>query len=355
MNYLNQFPVKKIFKSIIFYTFVICIAHFDAKSQSYTGGGFAESYISRNIGSRVSSMAGAYTAVANDPSAIFVNPAGLGFVSNTPTLFSSVSSLDNGITLSSLAWSQTVNENFGVGIGLVALNSPTFVSRNVKGQVIGDLTSSQYTFGISCAYKKDFMSIGATGKILKNVLSGSGFYATGYALDLGTKFNVLDLFSFGLAVQNINGTMIWNTKTLKDELIPFTLRTGIAMEFGFNSEKYTNRSEKTGNLETYYVPATKYMIVSLDAVQNQYERSPYIVLGTEIVAHEMIAFRGGISVYGENENTPQLLPLNRWGAGFSIRPELEELPFKTNIDYTVSNEYLSKSGISHNISIIFEF
>jgi hypothetical protein len=320
-----------------------------------SGGGYSESYLLRDVGARALAMAGAYTATANDPSAIFYNPAGIASLSNVPTANISVSSLGYNRSYSNLAWAQSINENFGIGIGINGMTNGSFVGRNNKGQEIGNYNDLQYTMGVTAAYKKESVSIGITAKYLKHNLQNSGLYADGAAIDIGTKFNVMNAFSFGLAVQNIGGTMAWNTRKYNNDPIPFTVRSGVAMEFGFNDEFYKTRSSASGDMEENYVPATKYLLVGIDAVMNQHEKSPNFVLGFEAIVHEAIGFRGGITLYGEDKGVTKILPMTKWGGGVTIRPDIKSIPFKTHIDYTVFSEPLIDSQIGHNVTFYIEF
>lgn len=324
-----------------------------------SSGGYAESYLRRDVGARAISMGGAYTAISNDPSAIFYNPAGLGFFTSYPVLASSVSMAGLGRTQASLAWGQQVSENLGVGLGINSLFSGTFMGRDVKGNKIGNMSDFQYCIAAGAAMSFEFASLGANIKYLTNNLVGSNTEAQGVAIDVGAKFNVLDLFSFGMSVQNVSGMMFWNTKGGNFEPIPYTIRAGIAMEYGLNETEYQSRSTTDGEVETISEPATRYLLFGIDAVMSKYDLSPTFMLGIEAAAHELIVFRGGIAIYGDKMGKPQLFPMTHWGGGISLRPEINsifgDLPFKTHLDYSISNEYLSDSKIGHNITILFQF
>lgn len=356
---INHILRKLLNKQLYIFTMLITLfINQDLMSQA-TSGGYSQSYLMRNVGARPISMAGAYTAIANDPFAVFYNPAGLGFFSSQPIISTSASNLGFGRTNATLAYGQQVTDEVGVGFGLNTMFSGAFTHRDVKGNPHGEIASNQYTLAAFGAYSMEFASMGVGLKYLIDNLAGERTEATGVALDIGAKFNVMDLFSFGIAIQNVSGIMLWNTRERSTENIPYTIRTGIAMEYGLNDRLYTTRSATDGSVETVYEPATRYVLVGLDAVYGQYDLSPTFVIGTELVLHELIGFRGGISIYGDKLGTPQLFPMTYWGAGISLRPELEELmpgiPFKTYIDYSVSPEIISNSGIMHNISLVFEF
>lgn len=323
------------------------------------GGGYSEPYIFRNVGARPVAMAGAYTAIVNEPFGMFYNPAGLGYLSPMPTISTSVSTLSFGRTHASLAWGQQVMDNLGVGMGINSLFSGAFTARDIKGNPKGTYSDFQYTFNAAASYNIEFVSMGVSMKYFTENLRGSPTCANGYAIDIGTKFDIMNMISVGVAIQNVSGMMLWNTPYDNYEKIPFVLRTGVAMEFGLNEQVYEARSTVTGEMETVYVPATRYVLVGIDAHMTENELTPDFILGLEVAAHEMVVFRGGMTLYGDRLGTPQFLPMTTWGGGVSFRPKLEDiiegLPFKSHIDYTISNEHITHSGIAHHVSLMFEF
>jgi len=285
---------------------------------------------------------------------LFYNPAGLSFQSGQPMIATSYSILQLGRTHSAIAYSQSFG-NFGVGLGFNSFSSGTFTARDVRGNPIGNLSDWQFALNGGAAYSTEYASIGVGVKYLSNSLTGSGISANGYAIDLGTKFNVLDLFSFGLAVRNLSGMISWNTETNHQDLLPYIISSGVAMEFPLNVQITQSRSSLTGELETSTQPATRYLLLSFDGNLTQHELNPTFTLGFELVPHEIIAFRGGIAVAGDNLGIFKLFPMTVWGGGISLRPTLDGLPFTTHFDYTISNDYLAANKISHHLSLIFQF
>lgn len=335
----------------------LLISLFIAPANSQiSSGGYAETYLLRNIGARGISMAGAYTAVVNEPSGIYYNPAGIGFMNQVPTVNVSTSLLGLGRSYHSLTWAQQLLPQFSMGFGFNALSTPEFKARDVMGNQIGSISATQFNLSLAAAYSNEFMSMGATVKYLNHGVSGISGGASGFTVDVGTKFNVLDMFSVGIAMQNISGMMFWDTPYGPREDIPFRVRAGIAMEFALNDETLITRSATTGEQLRVYIPATRYVLIASDMIITQFEENPTIVFGAEIVPHELIAFRGGLAVYGDKYGVAEFFPMTYWGAGVSIRPDLSNsLPFNLNIDYSLSNEYLTESKISHHLSIMLEF
>lgn len=322
-------------------------------SQS-SGGGYGNSYLLRDNGARSISMGGAFTAVANDPYAVFYNPGGLSWLDETPAFATSYSFLEFNRVHASAAWGQSLSENFGLGFGVNSFSTGNFMSRDVFGTPLKEMTDFEIALTGAASYKLEFASIGMAVKYLRHSLTGSEYSADGFSFDLGSKFNIADLFTFGVAIQNFSGVMFWNSLNKETNILPFTVRTGIAFEFGLNEEEYTTRSTVSGELEEVYSPATRYVLFALDAVLTQYEQGPQIILGIEGVPHEVIAFRAGLNILGDKLGSWQLFPMTIWGVGVSLRPDFEDMPLKFNFDYTVGNDYLASNGIAHHISIYFE-
>lgn len=322
-------------------------------AQQASGGGYAESYLQRDVGARPIAMGGAYTAIVNEPFGIFYNPACLSLLPETPSFNTSYSFLEFGRTHTAAAWGQNFFDNFGFGFGINNYTTGTFMSRDNRGNPLRKMTDWQIAMVGGASYRQEFASIGITAKYLSHNLQGAAYGADGFSMDLGAKFNVMDLFSFGMSVQNFTGMMFWNKGSKEDDILPFTLRSGIAFEFGLNEDEYTTRSTVSGELENVYVEATRYVLVSVEGILTQFEEGPSVVLGVEAVPHEVIAFRAGIGLMGDYLGAWKIFPMTIWGGGVSIRPEIEELPFELHIDYSVASDHLSTSGISHHLSLFF--
>ncbi len=342
--------------SLVSIMIVFVLSSVNTYSQA-SGGGYSEAYLLRDVGGRALSMAGAYTAIANDPNAIFYNPAGLGFLANKPQVTGGISSLGHSRTQSSVAWAQSIYPRLGIGFGINSFSSGSFTGRDVQGNPIGDFSALQYALNLAGAYSLENAAIGFNLKYLTNNLTGSPITANGYGLDVGTKFDVMNMVSVGVAVQNISGMMFWNNANKDYEYLPYTVRAGIAMEYGLNDEHYTTRSSIDGEIEEIYIPPTQYIILSMDAVLRQYEEVPSFIIGTEVVFHEFLAFRGGLDLYGDDNGKSKFLPMNNWAAGVSIRPDSKDLhiPFSLHIDYALTNSSLTENNLSHNISFYLEF
>lgn len=342
-------------KILCFFCGLVILIALNTPNIAYSqqqNGGYSSSYLNRNTSARVNAMAGAYTAIVNDPNSVFINPAGVGFLLNKPIIVTSVSLPSIGRFQSNIAYGQGLGNNFGIGFGINSYTSGEFMSRDIMGNPLGNMKEWQYSANLSLGYVNQDYGFGATVKYLGRSLQGGNVSANGVAFDLGTKFNVADLFSFGAAIQNIGGSMKWNTASGVSDKVPLTVRTGVAFEFGLNDRTIETETSVTGSIDTLYIPASKYVLLSFDAIFRETDIAPNLVVGAEIVPVEILALRGGFNFYGEDNGRPKLLPLNIWGAGISLRPELSSSAFDLNIDYSITNEFILGSGVAHHISVV---
>ena len=190
-----------------------------------TGGKIGLSYLKIGVDARAAAMGDAYTAVANDASATYWNPAGLA------------ASGTNSVILMHNSWLQEVNQEFGAvqfvnGVHNIAV-SLNMIS--VTGIELRDETASEIPIGntqalntyLGLAYATEIFGSWQFGLQAKYLYEKYYLYsADGFAFDLGLKKdNLLQDLSWGLVIQNL-GKM----SALKEEAtrLPLILRTGVS-------------------------------------------------------------------------------------------------------------------------------
>lgn len=321
-------------------------------------GGYGFSYLQRDVGTRASSMGGAYTAIVNEPAGLFYNPAGVAFLPDNSTITTSVTNLSLGRTHANLSWGETVNDEIGIGFGINSFNSGVFQGTDVRGNNTTQLQDWQYSFNLAAAYMEDNVSVGVAMKYLKQNLFGSDINSQGVAIDFGTRFDLFEMISVGASVQNLASMQFWREYDEENailETIPWSVRAGVAMEFGLNEKYISRRSPETGRVEEIYMPPTEYVLISIEAVQYQFDSNPQFMFGMEAVPDERMAIRAGFTFIGFDDGDYSIFPMTNWGAGLSFRPTFEFLPFGFILDYSVAREFIADTGISHNIGFMLEF
>jgi len=161
----------------------------DSFAQDITKTGTtAAKFLSLGIGPRANAMGGAYTAVANDASSIYWNPAGVASATQFQALFT-YTTLFAGINLDYFGIVLPSGDAGNFALNVTAVNYGDIgVTTESQPDGTGEtFTPASYEFGLSYGRNvtQDF-AVGATAKVITENIYHSN--ATGLAFDVGTIF-----------------------------------------------------------------------------------------------------------------------------------------------------------------------
>jgi len=176
--------------------------------------------VKRGVGVRAAGMGGAFTAIADDASAVFYNPAGLA----EPGLAYTTSNPD------------TNQKQVSGMVNLLKLGYLGYGYWTVKDVVSDEATVSALSFG----NKHNWLSWGLTYKDMNKRVSGAG--SSGWSSDIGVLVRISPTFRVGLLAQDV--------LTSSSNLIGASGRAGMAMNtedkiFNFSSDIEFSRSGQT--------------------------------------------------------------------------------------------------------------
>ena len=194
---LNCFIIMMLFDSVAIFSQ-------EVTKVGTTGGKF----LSIPVGARAVGMGGAFVAVANDASAMYWNPAGIGRLSQSEAIFTHS------------AWVADLDFNYGgvvvpvSGLGTVGISFTSLtmadMERTTEDQPEGTgefFSAGSFAVGLSYARNlTEWFSIGGNVKYINEHIWNSS--ATGFAVDVGTLFTTpFTGVKFGAGISNFGSKL----------------------------------------------------------------------------------------------------------------------------------------------------
>ena len=232
-------------------------------------GKYAAEFLRIGVGSRALGMGGAFVAIADDGTASYWNPAGLGSLKKHQFLFSHVQMFDNLAHHNFANLSFKVGSDIGFGVSWIRLTvddipryselkgtryerflNPDLRSTGTPEGYFGDIEDALFLSfgkgfdfdlalggGLTPALIPTRLSVGVSYKYISQVLDTAT--GTGQGLDIGIKLSFIGLtsnenlqqrnLSFGINFQDISGTtVLWNTANQTKDQLPLNLLIGMS-------------------------------------------------------------------------------------------------------------------------------
>jgi len=329
-------------KSIKLYTILsLVITNIYAVNKT---GTMAAKFLSTNIGSKAVGMGGAFTAIANDGSSMYWNPAGIGF-HQLKNIYVNHSDWIADISFDYFSASIPVKGNHYFGINITSVTMDDMEVTRYGNEDTGEtFSASDHSFGLTYALNlTDRFSIGFNGKLIQEKIANN--YANGIALDLGTLFETPYGFRLGTSISNFGPKM---KMTGDDLLVPIDIDETID----------GNNESVTGYLATdkFDLPLILRVGISDDILINNSVRvtwaldsnSPndnknYVNTGIEIgLLDDVLCLTGGInSIFLDNSE-------KEFAYGIGIKsPSFIKQKLKINYCF----EILKYLGNTHQVSL----
>lgn len=201
--------------------FLSCGAVF-AKGDYGTAGEF----LTWGAGARSMGMGKAFTGLADDPSAIYYNPAGLALQNPLQISLMHVFLFEDTF----FDFGAVTYPVSGIGtfaIGYIRVSSLEYDGRDSNWQPLGDFSVGQQAILLSYSREiLNWLSMGFNFKLVHQDIFGNS--SLGYGIDAGVMFTPSDIVSFGISVINA----LSPNMRLADqaETLPITIKAGTALK-----------------------------------------------------------------------------------------------------------------------------
>ncbi len=219
-------------------------------------------------GAKALSMGFAFSSVADDPSTIYYNPAGLAQVNSKNISVSYEAARLSSLNKDQVFSSDTI-KNSGINFIAITGEKAALSYRPLSDEVIQQINGNNwdnteikinaYTLtaaqlnenGIMAGINFTYLSgTIAESKMIDNVPSATLSDGRGLSMDIGFLYNFSRIVAFGVNFQNLFGTMWWDN--YDKEQLPFGLRGGFSFKipgstiFAVELQKEYYRDENPG-------------------------------------------------------------------------------------------------------------
>lgn len=324
-----------IFLVVVFVATILIAPAHALKKVGQTGLQF----LKVDAAARAAAMAGAYTMVGNDASAMFYNPAGMGLMENSLDFFSGMTQWIAEINYSYAAIAKNLGNWGTVGANIIYSDYGddiigTQVAATEQGYVKLDDPLDVGAYAIGLSYAKSLtnkFTIGGTVRYASQQLGESQLIAdgpfvenkvSGLAFDFGTIFYPgFKSLSFGMCVNNFSQQFKYEEEAFQ---LPLTFRIGAAID----------ALDFLGDHENS-------LVVALDAIHPR-DYTERIHLGGEYWFKGMLAVRAGYKFNYDEEGIT---------AGIGLKYSIIGMSIKLDYSYSDLGLFDSVSRFSLGLSL----
>lgn len=324
---------------IIFKSLAIILIYFSllvAQTVSKTGTTAAQ-FLKIGIGARALAMGGAYSAVSNDATALYWNPAGLSAINR------------NAFTFDHQDWILDVDLDF---IGALFKTRFGTIGAAISTMSMGEMevtttrdpegTGENFTAGSIMAqltFSKaltDRFFFGLTAKMIRESIYNSK--ANGIAIDLGTLYNTqVPGLTMGMSISNYGTKM---QMTGRDMLLQTEVDPSLESDpININANYATDRFDlplifRFGLAYERDLPKNLNLLLSADALHPN-DNTESINLGSEISFKDLFFLRSGLANLYQRDSMTGL----SMGCGMKLKIK--------NVYYFIDYTYLDMGALGH--------
>jgi len=323
---MNQFFIYKRVSLIVLIFFLGQTMYCQAES-SYLGG-LAGAPFRLGFGARGIGMGNALTSVPEGSVNSYYNPALLPY-QPSPTVLLAYGSLSLNRSLNFASYTQHLNPDAGLSVGLINAGVSNIDGRDSDGQPTETYSTSenQFYFSFGLTPSKD-ISFGVTAKVLYYSLF-TDVKSTTVGTDVGFLYSISNELKVGFVLQDLLSKYKWDTSKL----------------YGENGSSYSDNFPLRRRLAMSYSSISWGLIVSGEI--EWIGTAGYSRIGAELELFSGLQVRGGIdeiSFTGDLTAKPSL--------GFSVQTQVAS--WSPRFDYAYVVEPFTPSGM-HFLTLSLNF
>ncbi len=204
-----------LYKHIILSLFIILT--FVLSISSSEAGKYTADFLTTGVGARALAMGGAFTALADDATASYWNPAGLTQLERREISLMHSSMFDDIVRTDFINFVYPMTyRNSALAIGILRLGVDdipitTRLDNNQRPIIDKYVNDSEYAIYLSYAHLLNSnVSLGGNIKTIRQSVGDNS--SLGYGIDLSLHYQMFSQLSFGITLSDITGTIVtWDT------------------------------------------------------------------------------------------------------------------------------------------------
>jgi hypothetical protein len=216
----NSRRSKEMPKSRLVLAVAVAIGVVVSSSPAICADSHAAPYLRMGVGARALAMGGAFTAIADDATASYWNPAGLTKIENIEATFMYSANMSVDRQFNYFGYAQWLGVG-GLGVSWINAGMSDMEHRDGSGGYLGTENTGDNAIGLSYGMEVGSLMVGGTAKVLHQSVMAENS-ETGFGLDLGGMFNVSDNVTAGMTVRDIGSHY-------GDVNVPYDWRFGTAI------------------------------------------------------------------------------------------------------------------------------
>lgn len=329
---------------MILASFVVAIISANGQYKLYAQqlSALSGSFVDIGAGSRSASLGNAFVGLADDPSSLFTNPAGMSFF-GTPSVMAMTTNQFGLVNSHYFSAIYPLSSSKKMSVGLGAISSGDDLMQETTFQAaysfmlidklsLGAAVKARFTsFGNNKMNGSDYEGLFTQTEIYTGLLNQVHGNGKGFAIDFGVLYEPNDKIRFGVS--------------LRDPIAPFNWQSEVRNPEGSSRGDYNEGLPMALHAGGSYRVNKNFLVTS--EYQPALESSQDAALrgGIESTILDIISIRAGTEQWANNEDDEKYM------LGFGIKtPKISG--YRIQVDYTyMINELVN----SHRIGILINF